>query len=146
MSRPRIGLVITGFVLLSLALRFAFFTGYAGLDDAYYIEAAYRVSVADIAAFDSHFAVRCGLVMPTAAAYALFGVSALTSVLAALLLAFLPLDAIFSSELFACVPSELFAGLAAFLLIRDHDDTRPWPAFAAGACLGIAALMAYSMR
>ena len=169
MSRARVGLAITGLILLSLALRFAFFTGYAGLDDAYYIEAAYRVSVADIAAFDSHFAVRSGLVMPTAAAYALFGVSALTSVLlplacsigativafafgrylfddrtgllAALLLAFVPLDAIFSSELFACVPSELFAGLAAFLLIRDHDDTRPWPAFAAGACLGIAAVM-----
>lgn len=159
---------LAGIVFLGLLLRAAFFSGYPGTDDTYYIEAAYRVSVGDFTAFDSHFAVRTGLVLPTAAAYKALGVSLPTTVLlpfgcslvgllvafalgrllfdervgllAAVLLSVFPLDVIFASELFACVPVALFAGLTAYCLVRDGSARTPGPAFAAGLCLSAATL------
>ncbi len=161
---------LAGVILLGLLLRVVFFSGYPGTDDTYYIAAAYQVSVGDLTAFDSHFAVRSGLVLPTAAAYRMFGVSLLTTallplvcslvgllvafalgrrlfddrvgVLAAFLLSVFPLDVIFASELFACTPVALGSGLTAYCLVRDDSAPTPGPAFAAGLCLGAATLAA----
>jgi 4-amino-4-deoxy-L-arabinose transferase-like glycosyltransferase len=161
---------LAGVVFLGLLLRVAFFSGYSGTDDTYYIQAAYRVSVGDFTAFDSHFAVRSGLVLPTAAAYRTLGVSLLTTallplccslagllvafalgqrlfdrrvgLLAALLVAVLPLDVIFASELFACTPVALLTGVVAYCLVCDNAARTAGPAFAAGLCLGVATLAA----
>jgi hypothetical protein len=161
---------LAGVVFLGLLFRVAFFGGYPGTDDTYYIEAAYRVSVGDFTAFDSNFAVRSGLVLPTAAAYRTLGVSLLTTallplccslagllvafalgqrlfdrrvgLLAAFLLSVFPLDVIFASELFACTPVALLTGLVAYCLVCDDAARTAGPAFAAGLCLGVATLAA----
>jgi hypothetical protein len=166
-AHARLALIMLG----ALLVRVAFFNGYTGTDDTYYLEAAYRVSVGDPGAFDSYFATRSGLVLPTAAAFAVAGVrpatiawlplacslgamhvafllgrrlfTSETGLLAAFLLAVFPLDVIFATQLFACVPVAWATGLSLYYLLRKDAGGHRLAALAAsGTCLGVATLLA----
>lgn len=155
-------------LFLALLVRLLFFCGYAGTDDVYYTFAAHRVSVDDLNAFDSHFAVRSAVVLPVAAVYRLLAVSPTTTalwpllaslgevviafalgrrlfgervgLLAGLLLAFFPLDVIFATELFPCVPIGFFAGLGLWFFVRDPQEQGRASLFLAGVSLALATL------
>jgi len=165
-SAPWLYLILI--VLGGVALRLVFFAGYVGTDDQYYILAAYRISAGDLGAFTSRWAVRSATVMPTALFFRMLGVSPATAalwpllcsvcetivtfllgrrlfdtrvgLLAACLLAIFPLDVIFSSELFACVPTGMLCGFGLYFFVRDGAAQRPLSLFCSGVAFGLAAL------
>lgn len=160
-----LGLILVGAAIL----RVLFFTGYHGWDDVFYIRRAYDLSLGRFDPPTQHFAARLGLVLPTALAYRLFGVSPVTTVafpylcslgsvlaaaacgrrlygpraglVAALLVAMFPMDVLFASMLFSTAPVVLFAGVGLCLFVLAERERRASLHFAGGACLGIAGLV-----
>jgi Dolichyl-phosphate-mannose-protein mannosyltransferase len=161
--------VMAAILALATALRIAFFTGYHGFDDVYYIQRAFDLSEGVRTLPQSAWQARIGLVGPTALVYAAFGVTPVTTslfpfacsllgicaayalgkrlfdertgLLAALLLAFLPIDVLFAGQLFANTPVSLLAGmgLGCFVLAERNDDPRAY--VASGLCMGLAAVV-----
>lgn len=154
----------------ALALRLIFFAGFVGFDDTYYIDAAHRLAMGDWTPRDSQFGLRLGLIVPAATLYRLFGVSDATTglfpllcslatiplafaigravaseqvgLVAAALLAVLPLDVIFASQLVGTAPASLLAGLTLLFYLRARETSRSRSFFAAGVCLGLGWLCA----
>ncbi len=149
-------------------VRLVFFTGYHGYDDVYYIRRAFELSNGHLTPPTSHWAARIGLVGPTALFYRTLGVTPFstiafpflcsllavgvafalgrrlydqrTGLIAALLLAFLPMDVIFASMLFPTEPAMLFSGVGLGCFILAERERRPALSLASGVSLGLAAL------
>lgn len=166
-GHPLAGLAAIGVV--AVALRIAFFTGYHGYDDIHYIQRAFDLSEGVRSLPQTAWAGRIGLVGPTALAYAALGVTPVTTnlfpfacsllgiaavymlgrrlfdegtgLLAALLLAFLPIDVLSAGQLFANSPVSLLAGIGfgCFVLAERDDDPRAY--FCSGLGLGLATLV-----
>jgi 4-amino-4-deoxy-L-arabinose transferase-like glycosyltransferase len=157
--------VIVGVAAL---LRIVFFTGYHGYDDLHYIQRAFDLGRGDFSAPASIWAARIGVVVPTAVVYYLFGVTPLTTnalpflcsmlgvgaayllgkrlygeraaLVAAWLLAILPLDVIFAGMLFPTEPVLLFSGVGLGCFILAERDRQPALYLASGLSLGFAGL------
>ena len=154
----------------ALVVRLVFFAGFVGFDDTYYIDVAHRFATGDWTPSASQFGLRIGLIVPAALVYRLFGVGDATTglfpllcslatiplafvigrlvagetvgLLAAALLAVLPLDVIFASQLAGTAPASLLAGLALLFYLRAQETHRARSFFAAGACVGFGCLCA----
>ena len=156
-------------ILVSAAvLRLLFFTGYHGADDVRYIRAALELSEGGLTSPTSHWAARIGLIGPTALFYRAFGVTPLTTsafpflcsllgvgaafafgrrlygarsgLLAALLLAFLPMDVIFASMLFPTEPVMLLCGVGLGCFLLAERERRSALYLASGFSIGLAAV------
>jgi hypothetical protein len=153
---------------VATVLRVIFFTGYHGYDDVHYIQRAFDLSRGGFTPPASDWAARIGVVLPTALVYRLFGVTPLTTIafpflcsllgigaafalgkrlygarsalVAALLLAILPLDAIFASMLFPTEPVLLFCGVGLGCFILAERERQPALYLASGISLGFAGL------
>lgn len=160
---------MTAILIVAAVIRLAFFTGYHGFDDVYYIRRAYALSQGVFTPPDTHWAARIGLVGPTAIGYRLFGVALWSTVLtpfccsllsvvvaallgrrlygekvgwlAPLLLAIFPMDAIFASMLFPTAPVTLLCGLGYGLFLLGDAEDIPLAHFAAGAAFGLACVV-----
>lgn len=169
MSR-RAALVLLGVVLVAgLALRLTFFVGLVGWDDLEYREASARLLAGDLVP-RSVFGLRWGLTLPLAAAQALGGDSegvtaivplgyslaaialafvlgrrladARAGLVAAGVLAVLPLEVLAASDVHADLATSVFLALTAALALRGETaEHRAAAWFAlAGASFGVAAL------
>lgn len=164
MSRTAIALVLV--VAVGIGLRLGFASGFVDFDDRHYVERARQIAIGESAAATPHQGTRPGMILPTAAMFALWGVavpavmvvSLACSVVgmlavfgfgrvlfdtrvglaAAALLALFPLDVIFATTLSPTAPIGLFAGMAVLLFAVAERDRRAALAAAAGASLGAA--------
>lgn len=159
---------IAGIVSVAVAVRLFFFTGFHGFDDVFYIRRAYALSQGTFSLPKTHWEARIGLVGPTAFAYRVFGVTLGSTVLfpfvcsiltviaafllgrrlfgepvgllAALLVAIFPFDAIFASMLFPTAPVALLCGVGYGLFLLGDAEDRSACHLAAGAAFGLACL------
>lgn len=159
---------LAAIVGVAALLRIAFFTGYHGYDDLRYIQRAFDFGRGDFSPPASIWAARIGVVVPTAVVYRLFGVTPLTTnalpflcsmlgvgaayllgkrlygeraaLVAAWLLAILPLDVIFAGMLFPTEPVLLFSGVGLGCFIFAERDRQPTLYLASGLSLGFAGL------
>ena len=168
--RPTAGsiAVVLGVVVLGLALRLAFFSGYVAGDDRGYIARAQVYASGEARAPYSHWGARSGVVVPTALAYAVFGVDrvstvfvpfalslltialaaalarhlfdARTGVLAAFLVAIFPMEVLFASQLFPSAFLSFLTTASLYVFVRAADGPSLRLAALAGGCLGLAYL------
>jgi hypothetical protein len=166
------GRVRLAFILLvAVALRLFFFTGLILYDDAHYVGRAFELSLGHLTPPIDHWEARLGLVGPTALAFRFFGFTrpamvafpflcSLASViaawafgrrllderaglLAALLLAFFPLDVLGATLLFTNTAQTLLVGAAVgfFLVAERSRASSPGTYALAGASLGLSLLV-----
>ncbi len=174
MRRPRYAdaVILCLIVLLALGLRLAFYTGPIGSDDHDYYLAAYQIYEGTYHPSGNYWMTRYGMLLPIAASYELFGtnefsaalwpmlsalgavvvcfflgksvLNARTGLLAALLLAFYPLDIHYSGLILPDIPLSFLMAASVLAFIRAGRSERYRPAlfFLSGLLLAIA----YSCR
>lgn len=157
-------LALTGVVILALALRVLFYTGFFGSDEVTYVETAANMAAGDWRASNYIGATRYGMNLPVALFIYLFGLSETSAnlwpmlcsvgevaivfiiarwlwstraaVVSALLLALLPLHVHFAGRMMADPPLAFFLTLSVALLLRA-SYSRYWLTFlAAGLAWG----------
>lgn len=168
MEKTTVDWRVPGILLLAAVLRVIFFTGYHGYDDVFYITRAHDLSHGIFSVPRNHWEARIGLVGPTALAYRLFGVTLWSTTLfpfacslagvgaaigigrrlfnqrvgliAGLLVACFPMDAIFASMLFPTATVTLLTGLGFGLFLLGEKEDRPVLHLASGIAFGLAAV------
>lgn len=156
-------------VILAAGLRLIFFSGYLNIDDNYYIERAVEFSRGGMTLPTRYFDARLGVVGPAAIFYRAFGVTpaatvawpflcsllsicmafflgrrlygAPTGLAAALLLALLPMDVIFSTILYPTEPVVLLAGGGILCFLIAERERKPMLYLASGLAVGAAAVV-----
>lgn len=156
-------------LLFALLLRLVFFSGADHSDSLLYYTYASEINDGTFKPTPNHFSSRIGLIYPQALIYRFFGINDFTSnvlslavslagivlifylgkklfnektgLLAALLLSFFPLDAIFATRLLPDFPSAFFMALAVFLFLNAEKNNSKYYYFGAGLSWGIAYLV-----
>ncbi len=148
---------------LGAALRLWLFTGYQASDDQVYIDLAWKLREGTSSLQTNPYASRVGLWVPMAGAFALFGISIFAAVfvnflsslatiflgfalgsrlsdarmglVAAMLVAFMPLNLHHATEVHADLPLSAWMGLS--VLVWQLSERKPWLGFLGGGSLGM---------
>lgn len=162
-SNQRILLIFI--VLFGIAIRLVFFSGYVEGDDKHYMVYAHKFSQGEFTPYNNHWAVRLGLIIPTALSFYLFGINEFSLILFPLLcslgaiiliyfigkmlfdkyvgllsaffISFFPLDVIYSSHLFPTIPIAFFMALAVFFFLKGEYNRKSIYYLLSGICIGI---------
>lgn len=162
--RPADWPLLASVLVVAVALRALFYTGFFGSDEVTYIMAANNIATGDWHASDYIGATRYGMNLPVALAIHLFGLSEASAnlwpflcsvaevgiifavarwlwgpraaVASAGLLALLPLHVHFAGRMMADPPLAFFLSLSVALLLRAAHSPAPWMALAAGLAWG----------
>ena len=165
LSRAKSNWLFFGILLLALALRVLFFSGYQGSDDAALAFNAIRILNEGFFVPESHYSARIGLTVPLSWVFTVFGISenaiagfALmfsllgiwlayvigretagpgVGLIAALLLTIFPLDVYYATSLYPDVPLGVALALSFYCTLRALKAERPlWWVLAAGLAWG----------
>ena len=170
---PHANLILLGLIiLLALALRIGWYTGPIGSDDNHYLVGAYEIYDGTYHPADNYWKTRYGMLLPIGAFDAIFGpgefagalwpmlcslgavvvcyflgklvLDEKTGLLAALLLAFYPLDIHYSGLILPDIPLSFFmaASVLTFLYANKSERFAPLLFFLSGVLLAVA----YSCR
>lgn len=162
--RPADYAYLVGVLLVAIALRVLFYTGFFGSDEVTYITTAANIASSDWRASDYIGATRYGMNLPVALSIYLFGLSDASAnlwpfvcsigevavifwiarglwplraaIASAGVLALLPLHVHFAGRMMADPPLAFFLSLSVALLLRAARAQAPWMTLAAGLAWG----------